>query len=237
MGWRTEWKALSDRIEGLLEAGRFSAPFYDFRIQSAVSIETNNILWPEYVSIFQEIKNYKSTYGQYLSESATKSINRFIESNDNIITTQGDNRRSVPQKVINFSIRLVSFRAEFTFHLSDMQEIAKRITERAFIHLKRLIIADEDFQTRWIKAFNKDETACEKLGAAHLLLHGIWAFKAKEKGEETDLILGEPIRDILNQVESTAEALVLTEWKRVTDPKELNLKAEEAFIQASIYWR
>jgi hypothetical protein len=116
-----------------------------------------------------------------------------------------------------------------------MQEVAKRITERAFIHLNRLIVADEDFQNRWIKAFNNDEPACEKLGAANLLLHGIWAFKAQGKAEQTDLILGEPLRNILTQVESTAEALVLTEWKRVSRPGDLNLNAEQAFIQASIY--
>jgi hypothetical protein len=219
MGWRTAWKALSDRIEGLLEAGRFSAQFSGFRTQSQVSIGiANNILWPDAVSIFEEIKKYKSTYEQYLFESATKSITRFISSYDNIISTQID-RRSVPEKVIDFSTGLASFRSEFTFHLSNMQEVAKRITERAFIHLQRLIIADEEIQNRWRKAFEKGEPVCEKLGAAHLLSHGIWAFKAEEKSEQTDLILGEPIRTILTQVESTAEALVLTEWKKVS-PRE-----------------
>jgi hypothetical protein len=118
--------------------------------------------------------------------------------------------------------------------LSDIQEIARKITERAFVHLQRSIIADASIKQRWNEAFKSGETACEKLGAAHLLLHGIWAFKAHAKGERTDLILGEPLRDI-SQVESTAEALVLTEWKVVRSDSELETKAEEAYIQAKLY--
>ena len=68
----------------------------------------------------------------------------------------------------------------------------------------------------------------------HLLLHGIWAFKAFAKGERTDLILGEPLTD-LSQVESTAEALVLTEWKVVRSAGEVDKKAEEAYTQAKLY--
>jgi hypothetical protein len=48
----------------------------------------------------------------------------------------------------------------------------------------------------------------EKLGAAHLLLHGIWAFKVSATGERTDLVPGEKL-EITPQVEAASEALVL----------------------------
>ena len=84
------------------------------------------------------------------------------------------------------------------------------------------------------RRLEKGETHCEMLGAAHLLSHGIWGFKASAKGERTDLILGEPLTD-LSEVESTAEALVLTEWKVVRKSNELQDKAEEALEQAKRY--
>ncbi|MEW6388147.1 MAG: hypothetical protein AB1491_11585 [Thermodesulfobacteriota bacterium] len=228
MGWRTEWKAISDRIEGLLEAGRIFAQLEGKDSFGALKKE----LLPHARIIYSLIMEYKKTYEQYIPEKVIGSIQRF-ENHHNVFTSQ-DSDLLDEGKLKMFLPCLASFRAEFNYLLSDIQAVAKRITERAFIHLQRLIIADNDIQKRWIEAFEKGEPACEKLGAAHLLLHGIWAFKAQAKGEQTDLIMGEPIKD-LSQVESAAEALVLTEWKKVSKPKELTAKAEEAFKQASIY--
>jgi hypothetical protein len=106
--------------------------------------------------------------------------------------------------------------------------------ERAFIHLQRSIIADRTVHATWHSAFEDGETACEKLGAAHLLLHGIWGFKANAEGERTDLILGQRLQ-IDSQVERASDALVLTEWKVVRDANELVGKAQEAFDQARRY--
>ncbi len=58
------------------------------------------------------------------------------------------------------------------------------------------------------------ETACEKLGALHLLSHGILAFKAYAPGERTDLILGDRLV-IDDDLIAGTEGIVLTEWKRV----------------------
>jgi len=228
MSWRTEWKAISDRIEGLLDAGRIFA-----QLQASDSFGAAKfVLLPHARSIYDKIIKYKEIYGQYLPETAIDSITRF-KTHHNIFKSEDPDLLDMG-KLKMFLPCLASFRAEFTYQLSNIQVIAKRITERAFIHLQRLIIADNDMQKRWIEAFKKGETACEKLGAAHLLLHGIWAFKASGKGEQTDLILGEPLRD-LSQVESTAEALVLTEWKKVSKPEDLDVQAEKAFKQALVY--
>ena len=118
--------------------------------------------------------------------------------------------------------------------LQSTSVVAKRLSERAFIHLQRSIVADSEFRRRWIEAFNTDETECEKLGAVHLLLHGIWAFKVNTAGERTDLVLPEPIREP-SSIERTAEALVLTEWKRVLSPSETEVMAGDARKQAARY--
>lgn len=94
-------------------------------------------------------------------------------------------------------------------------------------------MVDEAIREKWKTAF-KHETRCEKLGALHLLSHGIWAFKADATGGKTDLILNEPLTSLTN-IESTADALVLTEWKLIKTQSELNTKIQEAQRQAEIY--
>ena len=112
--------------------------------------------------------------------------------------------------------------------------VAKRLSERAFNHLNRSIVVDNELRAKWNKAFKREEPACEKLGAVHLLLHGIWAFKVDAEGERTDLVFNEPILES-SSVERTAEALVLTEWKRVLSPTETEAMAAEARKQAARY--
>jgi hypothetical protein len=129
---------------------------------------------------------------------------------------------------------LAAFQSEFNYIISDTQFIARRITERAFIHLQRCIVVDEDVRYKWTHAFNAHETKCEQLGALHLLYHGIWAFKADATGGKTDLILNEPLPSV-TVIESSADALVLTEWKRVRLRDELQDKIQEAQRQAEIY--
>ena len=230
MSWRTEWKALSDRIEGLLEAGRFFAQLWASRSSDSYGAAKKELL-PHARTIFQDIIKFQNNYMSSLPPSAGDSLNRFINLHNQSFTLHDIDEIEGLKLLLPC---LASFRSEFTFQLSDIQAVAKRITERAFVHLQRLIIADQSIRERWEKAFDSGETACEKLGAAHLLLHGIWAFKASAEGERTDLILGEPLRD-LSQVESTADALVLTEWKVVRSSKESVGQAEKAFKQASVY--
>jgi len=230
MSWRTEWKAISDRIEGLLEAGRFFAQLWVGRSSDSYGTAKKELL-PHARAIFQDIIKFQSNYISSLPPTAVDSLNRFVQLHNQNFTSQDIDEIEGLKLLLPC---LASFRSEFTFQLSDIQAVAKRITERAFVHLQRSIIADESIKDRWVQAFESGETSCEKLGAAHLLLHGIWAFKASAEGERTDLILGEPLKD-LSEVEATAEALVLTEWKVIRSSNELEEQAEKAFRQASVY--
>lgn len=117
--------------------------------------------------------------------------------------------------------------------LTDFTAHARRLSERAFVHLQRSIVVDESVRQRWQQAFRAGEVACEKLGALHLLQHGIWAFKVYAPGERTDLIFQEPLREA--EPEKAAEALVLTEWKIVYASSELDAKISEARMQADRY--
>ena len=120
----------------------------------------------------------------------------------------------------------------FEFFMVDREAPAKRLVERAFLHLKRSIVADKDIAAKWQRAWGEGETACEALGACHLLLHGIWAFKAHSSGERTDLILGHALSP--NEA-NAVDAMALTEWKTAPDKSQAIVQAESARRQAAIY--
>ena len=133
--------------------------------------------------------------------------------------------------VLSFGLTAVDF------HLADHEARSRSLVERAFLHLDRLIVADNAVSRAWTNAFKKTgETACERLGGVHLLHHGLWAFKAHGAGARTDLILGTPIKqDDIDRAARAAETMVLTEWKCVRTPSELAAKHEEALSQLRQY--
>lgn len=137
-----------------------------------------------------------------------------------------------------------AFAAELTILLSlmrnaldaffnDGQEVLRLRAERAFRHLQWSIASTRYVRTSWIRAFEDDEPACEALGATHLLLHGIFAYKATSPSARTDLVFHDPID--ADQVTKVADGLVLTEWKRVKKEADLDKVVAGAQTQADLY--
>ena len=85
-------------------------------------------------------------------------------------------------------LKLVAFEGQLTFLLADNQQAIRGRADRAFVHLQRLIVVDDEARAKWQAAHNDHETACERLGGVHLLLHGILGFKVNAAGERTDLV-------------------------------------------------
>jgi hypothetical protein len=102
--------------------------------------------------------------------------------------------------------------------------------------LQRCIVADPEFREKWVVAYKEGETACERLGASHLLWHGLWAFKVGAEGERTDLVMGDRI-DNPGAAVTTGSGLVLTEWKRARTRGEADGMSSEGKGQASRYAR
>jgi hypothetical protein len=228
--WQQEWRAISDRIKGIESAAAFlfrTLPEADGDLYDA----GDKFILPNALSVITELKSYRAAHSKALPAPASDALDRFLD-NINVMLT------GVPAKglvgVQGTVTALVSFEAEFSHLLSDRDSIARRLTERAFIHLQRLIIVDADVEAKWTRAFAQGETECERLGAVHLLNHGIWAFKASAEGARTDLILGEPLT-ITAQLREASEALVLTEWKLVNAQADVAAKARQALAQASQY--
>lgn len=230
MDWRTEWKTISDRISGFSAAGQIFIQFWSQRSSDTYGTIKKELL-PHSQSIFKSIEKFLKISESQLPSTAIDCCKKFLEDNKELffMTNPGDFPRL--QAVLT---NIVLFQTEFTYQISDTSFILKRLVERSFIHLNRSIIADIDIRTKWKKAFKDGELSCEKLGAIHLLQHGIWAFKASAEGERTDLILRQPLKD-LYEVENTADALVLTEWKLIREREEIRTKSEQALRQARIY--
>lgn len=230
MSWRIEWPALSDQILGLLEAGKFYLNTKAIRADDSYRVAEKQLI-PHAKEIFRDLTEFNSRYKSVLPFRASSNLQEFL----NRFGQHFSDSKIEAQSGIQVQLTaLTSFRSQFEYHLSDLSAVAKHLSERAFLHLKRCIVADPDQRKKWKQAFQDGEPACERLGASHLLLHGIWAFKINTEGERTDLIFGDPIRDY-EEIERTSEALVLTEWKKVTLPNDLRKQLAAAKAQAARY--
>ncbi len=234
MSWQSEWKAISDRIDSILKAGNFYAQFGS---SSDGGSAAHKGLIPSAREIRISIEDFKKKYDQLLPVSAASCLDKFISDAPKFF--EDSNVRQSAYLLARVTLTFLSaFRADFAYKITDVSAFARRLSERAFSHLQRSIVADPIIKSKWKAAFKEGETACEKLGAVHLLQHGIWAFKVKEAGEATDLVFGDPLgQDYLTEAELTSEALVLTEWKRVTaaEQSKLNKIIEKAITQVSLY--
>jgi hypothetical protein len=223
----TEWAAISARVrrlEGLtrlyIEAGA---------ARSSTLLPVMQPLWGNAVGLKKEITAFIERHCNTLTQIAVSVASDYLERKPHYSSdrpTYGGLTESV--------IAVCSFESEFSHLISDRGETVKRITERAFLHLSRSLVVDEQLRARWIAALESHETQVEKLGGVHLLLHGIWGFKIDAHGERTDLVLSEPIREY-DQVERSAEGLVLTEWKAYRSQGDANTLWQNARGQAMLY--
>lgn len=186
----------------------------------------NSHLLPEAEAIIRAINSVSADDGG-------RTMPRLAESANRLASSFGDRTSGIPAAA-HTAIILATFREEITFHLHDDETRVRSLATRAFQHLQRSIVADEGVRSIWQDAFAGGETACESLGANHLLLHGIWAFKTSAQGERTDLVLGERLT-VGADVRAASEGLVLTEWKLVRSPSDLERQISQAHHQASIY--
>ena len=229
MSWRTEWDALGARIEALLAAGHFLVR--TLQVSSEDPYGTIKRLSDQAIDVLGELETFQTRSKGGIPDRATEAIRRFLDERKQRINDRsagglgGLKARLTP---------LAWIRAEVDYHLKDFEAVGRRLSERAFLHLQQSIVADEVVRERWQRAFRDGEVSCERLGGAHLLLHGIWAFKIVGAGARTDLVFGEPIEQEV-QVERTANALVLTEWKVVRQSDKAETVAAAARTQAELY--
>lgn len=226
MNWVNHWRALSDRSEMLFAAARFLAE--TLKINDTSSNEIEHLL-SELKSFRGDLAEFRSTWQSSLPSGAASSLDAYLA-----LLVSGRNVGNPSMALRQFSDMQV-FTARFEYFIRDNEIEARNLTDLAFEHLRRLIVVDPEIRKKWTASYKKGEVACEKLGAVHLLSHGIWAFKIVGAAAATDLVYREPIAKSGEILRRTAKALVLTEWKVVKDIKQTEKKAEEARKQTVQY--
>ncbi|NRD62998.1 hypothetical protein HRD49_14710 [Corallococcus exiguus] len=229
MFWHDEWKAWSLRLSAtneLLQLFSAAAPL----LSSTAPL--NETAKPELRELFSLLKQFHSDFQKQLHPKAARAIENFILSSEQRRTFMPE---SGPDSAFHMACVLGTIRAQVDYIHTDKQARARRMSERAFTHLQRTLVADFGFRLKWIRALRESraEDACEKLGAVHLLLHGIWAFKADAKGGKTDLVLSQPLSE--DEAALAADAMVLTEWKVVREDDSPEEQAKKARAQAERY--
>ena len=227
-----QWKALSSRIRGLIQAGQLHASYLSVR--SSDSYGRAKRLREHSERVLSALESFQKQFQQALPPAALASIDNFIRQTGGLIRDTTGTQDSHQERVWAALVQLVAFETEMSFILCDVQESICARSERAFSHLQRLIVVDSEFRKKWKEAFEKGEVHCEKLGSVHLLQHGIWAFKVDAAGARTDLVFREPCGDLVDE-QRFVDGFVLTEWKRASSDGEGVQRFEEARSQARRY--
>lgn len=229
MSYQEEWKAIAasiagiERAEEILSANKNPESFgaTDF-VQGGCARVAEN------VEIFAKV--HKAT----LPVAANEALSRCLLSRaiQNVRGHPVDrNSRSAAEAIAVLSV----FASEMAYALADRHELLRSRSARAFLNLQQRLVASSAVRAEWREAFDdrRGEVACERLGGAHLLLHGIYGFKAGTAGSETDLCFGEPLD--VDEAARTSDGLVLTEWKLAKTEAEVAAKFNEAFAQIQHY--
>lgn len=230
--WTTEWHAIKKRIGGIREAGIFFLRADTGETRNSAGEIIRNV-----DETVQRLVHFNEIYGALLPPEAHLRVAAFLKRyNDAFggLYPPGSPNANAYDGAVAVYTYLAAFCAEFEYLISDTSEVIRSLTERAFLHLQRSIVADNAVAEKWQHAFRSGELACEKLGAVHLLLHGIWAFKTIGAGERTDLVYNEP-RMIDTDAQRASVGLVLSEWKVVHSLSELESKSLDAYQQAKRY--
>lgn len=156
MNWQFEWQALSARIQGILDAGSFFYKALHHSSEDARSVK-KKVLLRNAEKIIKNLKEFHNKYQTGFPQSASDCLNSFLNQQEFTSRDFFSPSRNFESANVQFSLTsLAAFQSEFNFIIADTQFIARRITERAFIHLQRCIVVDEDVRQKWITAFNWD---------------------------------------------------------------------------------
>jgi hypothetical protein len=205
------WRAIADRIRGLAEAIELhkSYPQDSFGRARGLRAHVEGVL--------SSLRSYRDRFREALPPEALTAIDDLLEQVGKLLAmaTGGQTGPELRDEAVFSAIfQLRIFASLMTAALADVQLPLRALSDRAFQHLQRVIVVDDEVRRKWQAAFAKGEVECEKLGAVHLLGHGIWAFKVNASGGRTDLVYQEPTGSLIKE-QQYAEGFVLTEWKIV----------------------
>jgi hypothetical protein len=224
MTWISRWKSISTKIDQLQEVSRaYFNSINSFGVDH-YGIGGSSII-PAARELYNEVLDLKRNYPMMPGEVQTLIVK--LEKN-----FSGHHKFTGIPGVGGAMVHLGIFNSEMSYYLRDNEILTKDKVKLAFLHLQRTLLVDMELRKKWLAAYGEGEEALEKIGAIHLLSHGLWAFKAANENEKRDLVLSTPIK--ADEVQEVGAALVLTEWKKIS-AESLVSKAKEALAGARKY--
>jgi hypothetical protein len=227
MSYLEAWNAIAARIRALSDSAHLYAQFLISHNSDSYGAGKN--LADQCADILATIRDFSDAYGAILPTYAAGPLGAFLAGHPAAVIGATGTAREGKASILF----LLAFESEMSFLLSGRQEQIRARSERAFLHLQRLLAVDEDLRAKWVAAFNgAGETSCEKLGALHLLWHGIFAFKIDASGARTDIVFQERVEQTIGI--RGIDGVVLTEWK-LADEANAKSRFVEARTQAELY--
>jgi hypothetical protein len=229
LSYAEHWAALAAQIRSLQRAGELFGLFQSYHKEDTYAAGT--FLREQCGALVQSLEQFRHDFAGSLPSATIARIDHFLGTR--IVQAAKDAKTEQIEAARGALVALAAFEAEITFLLAGRQEQIRARSERALLHLQRILAVDPDVSAKWKEAFNTREDACERLGSVHFLSHGIYAFKVDAVGAVTDLVYPEPPPDAL--LAQAVEGMVLTEWKIAKDAKGAITAVREAREQADLY--
>ena len=228
---RSTWTDLSARLHGLIDASKLAADLFRDK-GDALGVIVR--LRDHARAILSDLRSFRGRIAAD-SPSAAQAIDRVAEQIGGMLVDESSTQDTRQIHIRSAIVILAALDGEISYLLRDSQDAIRSRAERAFEHLQRLILVDDDVRTKWRAAYATSEVKCEQLGAVHLLHHAIWAFKVNAEKGRTDLVYQDRLTNT-TLIERASEGLVLTEWKRyVAGVASLLTLVNEARDQAENY--
>jgi hypothetical protein len=155
-----QWGTISAKIAGLERSVALLATNKNIGAANVVSEVIGDLV--------SELGSFKATCHRILPSTAIRSIDRVLEASRRAEGATGIGRAQ------GVSTALVALRAEVDASLATGFRL-QGASERAFLHLQRTLVADDDVRAKWRAAYESGESRCEQLGGVRILLK-TWAF-------------------------------------------------------------
>jgi hypothetical protein len=223
-----QWRAIEARIRGLVAAAHLHAAL--LQVRASDTYRRGSYLGIQALDVLNSIIAFVAQFRGSLPPAATQAIDKFIAERKGLFEEAGGTPDVRDERNRAVVVLLAGLETQISFLLHDIQPTIKARSELAFAHLARSIAADADIRLKWQTGYEAGERQCEALGANHLLLHGLFAFKVSAAGAQTDLVYQDAPPADLEYV----QGLVLTEWKKASKGQIRNAFAE-ARQQAQLY--
>jgi hypothetical protein len=157
VNWKEQWKLLSTRIHGGIEAGKF---LFTADSKGQISSVPYQEMQSNVGDMFQDLRSFWGTHQSALPVGAELRLNKFVQKYSEYFAKVDFAAPEIATRLM----LLAAIQVELDYLFADREAAVKSSVNRAFSHLRRSIVADPSTQKIWQEAFERGEVQCEKLG-------------------------------------------------------------------------